>query len=274
MDSLPSEVWALILDNVSFRDCLQFRTTNWQIYRSMHRLQPRRFSIFESLDEYQIAVKERNLFGSLIQKHSSWSPTYLRAQLLDGALIRVGKDKAIRVQLMFIPMSWIGNRELHFQLSIESQIQNSIPFDQAVNTIIREGVESFSIRLSAERNAGFDSFVMSRSPKRCPQETKRWVEDALRKGYSFRRMVDCTMGYCWEMNSDITLSDAPDESYFEVPHWQSFSVSGPDAKAIGQDQGTAFPIGNPDLISRYLKMIGRRWTRYNEKGLYITSDRA
>jgi hypothetical protein len=240
----------------------------------MHRLQPCRFTTFSTLDEYQSAIKERNLFSHLIQRHSSWNPTFLRAQLLDGALIRVGTDKAIRVQLMFIPMSWIGNRDLHFQLSIESQIQNLITYDEAVSTIILEGLDTFSLRLAVEHNAGYDSFVMNGHPKRNPLEAKKWVEDALRKGYSFRRMLDCTMGYCWEMNSDITLSDMPDESYFEAPHWQFYTRQGTQVKLIGQEQGTAFPVTNPDLIHRFLRMIGRRWGRYNDKGLYITGDLA
>jgi hypothetical protein len=258
--TLPLEIWSMILDKISFDDCLQFRKTCKNNFYSINHYQPFRFASFDTIIEFNHAMKQGLLFWKLIDHHSHYSPMFLRARQLDCSLITVGGNKLILIQLLYIPMSWMTDKQLYFQMSIQSLILQNYPITTAVQQIHMNGLDSYSVSLL--HNHGYDHLCCG---ELLSKNSVKEIEDLLRKGYRLKRMVDATIGYCVEMSSDQTLNEHDDECYFEIPHWQSYSSTAESVVELrGQEVGKAFPITKPEAIHRFLRMISRRWIRYYE----------
>jgi hypothetical protein len=267
---IPTEIWEMILNKTSFRDCLRLRLTCKLFLLQISIWQPKRFLHVQHMEEWETRMEQGIPFiTAALQKNHS-----IHVSGLDSCLIRIGPCLLL-LHVRNVPISWLldGNSNNLLQLHVHSCISIRMDTNSAVKSIYHDGTDTYSLSLLQNQVYNYDTLMMDCIPKFSEQESMNWIKKCLENGYVLKRMYEGTIGCTLDsVDSQKTLyAQIEQDCYFEIPHWQYYFRRGDSCYLHGQETGMLFTLDEMQRFYQHLVLIKKRWTRIYKHEVYKTS---
>lgn len=239
---LPNEIWGKIFDHVSFHDLLNVRVLNAYFRAHLPSMQPTRFIEFTTVREFQ-SVLENNRIASILSKCKSNDQKSSRCM---KSFIRIGKHCYC---LLNTYHQWSRDKQKYtIRVFVRTRVTKSMRAEEGTKYILEQDLRSFSIGLLTNLEYLDEMEIKDQS---------NILKRMLKQGCTLKKIVDGTVG----CNLDMGLEKKPpDDAYFQLPHWQIYSLIDDQIVLVGQEMGQiSFGIKELEALNRHIRVVARRW---------------